>query len=132
MNRPRRGKALPLLLVLLLVVAGIGAYIYVPEWLKQRKIGDLGSRQEVRSTLVRAARRYEEKNKAWPQSGTALKDDAEVQKLPGGSLDRAKFSLAKSDKDKAEYTFEWEGKKYTVPVRSKRLDTPRPAAGTPQ
>ncbi len=129
----RAGKALPILLGLLAVIAIIGGVIYVPKMMTQKKIDGTSSRLAVSSALLRAVTRIEDASKKWPKSIEDLKQDKDILALGDGALDGITYDFVAVDsKGWATYKFVRDGKPKDITVVPKRLQVQEPIAAKPQ
>jgi len=125
------GKALPILLVLLVGVALVGGVIWFTKFSGQMKADGSTNRMAITSALRSAAKAAQDSTGNWPKNVDELKTDPKVQAL--GDLGDVKYDFVKTNEHgQAIYQVTLNGKKSEVIITPKKAEPQKPIGNTPQ
>lgn len=127
----KSGKALPILLGLLVVGLVVAGVIWIPKLQNQAKMDAYGDRITISTTLRSAVVSVEDRTRKWPQSISDLKDEPKVAAL--GNLDGVQYNFVKVDENgNGLYEFKVGEKTSTVTIQPKRNQAKTPMGAAPQ
>ncbi|HMS55485.1 MAG TPA: hypothetical protein PKA27_08805 [Fimbriimonadaceae bacterium] len=127
----RSGKALPILLGLLVVGLVVAGVMWIPKLQNQAKLDAFGDRitisTAIRSTIVSV----EDKTRKWPKNLDEIKSEPKIAAL--GNLDGVKYDFVKVDENEnGVYSFTMGEKTQQVTIQAKRNQAKAPMGAAPQ
>jgi hypothetical protein len=133
----RAAKTLPVLLVLLVLVAGAGGYVfytvYYPQMQEKATLDQVGARVRSKSALLAAAMDVEDQKGAWPKSIEELKGHPRVQELEPGDLKGVTYTFKGVGEDGfARYEYSDGNRTEEIRIQPKKEQATSPSMGRPQ